>query len=134
MDDALLVRSKTSIAPPTQSEPVHFLVPDTPDEILANAVIAVGIEFVMQFQIGSVRRNIRNQLRPTFHVAILVNARVPAVILLDHEQGIRLRSFLLREANRGIVTSIGPRCRSLVHRDPSPHDGVRSPMHICTNR
>src|SRR5687767_10416086 len=71
LENAVAVGDEAPVAPAVQGEPVDRLVVDAPDDVLADAVAAVGFELVVQVVAGAAGGDLAGQLRGPFDVAVV---------------------------------------------------------------
>jgi hypothetical protein len=100
---ARLVGRQRPVGALLQNEPVDPLVLDLPDDVLLHPAPPVDPFLVVQVVRCATMSHLYNQLRRAFNVVVLTDSRLPTRLLVDSEQGIRLRLVVQVKANRGVV-------------------------------
>lgn len=129
---AILVERESFVLAGPQHKPVEGLVPDAPNDVLANAVPPVDVQLHMQIVTDGTGRDLDHQFGSALNVTVLV-ARLPAVRRQNSQVRIGLRFVVEVQPQRRVVATLHARRHGAIDAQPSDEFKVRNAMIVIAN-
>ena len=106
--DAIGRRGHQLESPFAVHEPVDLAVEDPPDDILAHAVSAVGVELLPQVVTDAAGGDFRDQLGRSLDVIILADAGLSPMFGQDDQEGVGLGFVVQVQADGAVIARLDP--------------------------